>query len=197
MPKDQWSDTVSDISVDESALVGRVAVGDRGALETLFHSYYFRLTNFLWGAIGHRKSVEEIVHNTFAGVWITAGHFRDTEPVSTWIFGIAYRKALEYASQPMSPSARYNTPGTAKLVIAALNHRGSSDRLTQELRGMPLEQRLTLQLTYQMGYCLEQIAAITGVPAEAVTARMLRARETLRCFFPIGETNVSEAAVVD
>jgi RNA polymerase sigma-70 factor, ECF subfamily len=197
MPKDHWADTVSDVSVDESALVGRVAVGDRSALEILYHSYYFRLANLLWRAIGHRKSVEEIVQDTFTSVWITAGHFRETELVSTWIFRIAYRKALESASQPMTPTGWYNTRGPAKLFIASLNDRGSGDRLTQGLRGMPFEQRLTLLLTYQMGYSLEQIAAITDVTAEAVMARMLRARETLRCFFPAGETNVSEAVDVD
>lgn len=59
-------------------------------------------------------------------------------------------------------------------------HRGSGDRLAQGLKSMSFEQRLTLLLTYQMGYSLEQIAAITDLPAEAVMARMLRARETLR-----------------
>jgi RNA polymerase sigma-70 factor, ECF subfamily len=185
------------MSVEESALVGRVAVGDRSALETLYHSYYVRLAGFLWRAIGQRKSVEEIIDDTFTWVWMSAGHFREAESVSTWIFRIAYRKALEYVSQPMSPTSWYNTRRPPKQFIAALNDRGFGDRLTQGLRGMPFEQRFTLLLTYQMGYSLEQIAAITGVPAEAVMAQMSRARETLRCFLSARETNVSEAADAD
>jgi RNA polymerase sigma-70 factor, ECF subfamily len=197
MPIDHRSDAVFDMPVEESALVGRVAVVDRGALETLYHSYYFRLTGFLWGAIGHRKSVEEIIDNTFMWVWISAGNFRQAEPVSTWIFRIAYRKALEYVSQPLSPTAWYNPRRPPKQFIAALNDRGFSGSLTRGLRGMPFEQRLTLLLSFQMGFSLEQIAAITGVPAEAVTARMLRARQTLRRCLPAGETNVPKAADVD
>lgn len=197
MPIDHRCDAVSDTSIDESALVGRVAVGDRSALETLYHSYYCRLTSLLWRAIGHEKSVEKIVHDTFTCVWISAANFREAELVSTWIFRIAYRKALEYVSQPMSLTAGYNKRRPPEQFIAALNDRGLSDRLTQRLRVMPFEQRLTLLLTYQMSYSLEQIAAITGVPAEAVMARMLRARGTLRCFLPAGETNVSKAADVD
>jgi RNA polymerase sigma-70 factor, ECF subfamily len=190
MPIDRWSDAVSDMSVHESALVGRVAAGDRSALETLYHRYYFRLTGFLWRAIGHRKNVEEIIDNTFTWVWISAGHFREEEPVSTWVFRIAYRKALEYVSQPMSSTARYDTRRPPKQFIAAVNDRGFSDRLTQGLRSMPFEQSLTLLLAYQMGHSRERIAAITDVPAEAVVARMLRARDRLCCLPPAGETNV-------
>jgi RNA polymerase sigma-70 factor (ECF subfamily) len=194
MTIDHWSDAVSDMSVDEQALVGRVAEGDRSALEMLCHSYYYSLAGFLWRAIGHWKCVEEIVYDTFAWVWMSAGSFREAELVSTWIFRIAYRKALEYLSQPMSPTARHQTRHPPEQFIVALNDRGFSDRLTQRLRIIPFEQRLTLLLTYQMGYSLEQIAAITDVPAASVNARLLRARETLRCCLPAGETTGSEAA---
>jgi RNA polymerase sigma-70 factor, ECF subfamily len=192
MPMNHWPDAVSDRFVDEPALLGRVAVGDRKALEILYHSYYFRLTDFLWRAVGHRKSVEEIVHSTFTWVWISAAHFREAELVSTWILRIAYRKALEYVSQTISPTAWYSTRRPAEQFTAALTNRGFGDRLTQGLRVMPFEQRLTLLLAYQMGCSLEQIAAITGVPAEAVLARMRRARDTLSRLLPAGETKLSE-----
>jgi RNA polymerase sigma-70 factor (ECF subfamily) len=194
MPIDHCSDAVSDISVDEQALVSRVAEGDRGALEMLCHSYYYSLAGLLWRAIGHWKCVEEIVYDTFAWVWMSAGNFREAERVSTWIFRIAYRKALEYMSQPMSPAARHRTRRPPEQFIAVLNDRGFSDGLTQRLRVIPFEQRLTLLLTYQMGYSLEQIATITGVPTASVNARLLRARETLGRSLPAGETTVSDAA---
>jgi DNA-directed RNA polymerase specialized sigma24 family protein len=127
---------------------------------------------------------------------MSAGHFREAEAVSTWIFRIAYRRALEYVSPPMSPTAWYETRRPPRRFIAALNDREFGDGLTQGLRSMPFEQRLTLLLTYHMGYSLEQTTAITGVPAETVMARMLDARETLRCFLPAGETSASEAADV-
>jgi RNA polymerase sigma factor (sigma-70 family) len=193
MRMEHWSEAVPNIPVDESALVGRVAAGDRSAFEALYRSYFFRLTGFLWRATGHRKSVEEIIDNTFTWVWISAAHFREAELVSTWIFRIAYRKALEYVSQPMSYTAWYNKRRPPKQFIAALHDRGSADRLAQGLKVMPFEQRLTLLLTYQLGYSLDEIAAITGVPAEAVMARMFRARETLRYFLPTRETDISEA----
>jgi RNA polymerase sigma-70 factor (ECF subfamily) len=197
MPTDHWPDALPDLSVAEPALVGRVAVGDRSALEILYHRYYFRLTGFLWRAIGHRESIEEIIDDTFTWVWISAGHFREAEVVSTWVFRIAYRKALEYMSQQMSPTAWYGTRRPPKQFIATQNDRRFGDRLAQALKAMPYEQRLTLLLAYQVGFSVEQTAAITGVPAETVIARMLRARQMLRCFLPALATNISGAVDVD
>jgi RNA polymerase sigma-70 factor, ECF subfamily len=194
MPIGHWSDAVSDMSVDESELVGRVAVGDHSALETLYHGYYQRLTNFLWRAIGHRKSVEEIIYDTFTWVWKSAGNFQEAELVSTWIFRIAYGKALEYLCQPRNSSAWSDMRHPSDQAKDALDDAEIGDALSQGLRAMPLEQRLALLLTYQMGYGLEEVAAITGVRAEAVMAQMLRARDTLRCFLLAGGTNVSEPA---
>jgi RNA polymerase sigma-70 factor, ECF subfamily len=45
---------------------------------------------------------------------------------------------------------------------------------------LPLDQRLTLDLTYRMGHSVEEIAAITDVPVGTVKARMSRARDRLR-----------------
>jgi RNA polymerase sigma-70 factor (ECF subfamily) len=52
------------------------------------------------------------------------------------------------------------------------------------LNQLPAEQRLTLELAYQMGHSLEEIAAITQCPVGTVKARMFHAREKLRLYLP-------------
>src|SRR5579863_8794565 len=46
------------------------------------------------------------------------------------------------------------------------------------------ETRLTLELTYRMGYSVEEIAAISSSPVGTAKARMCRARESLRKHLP-------------
>lgn len=58
------------------------------------------------------------------------------------------------------------------------------DWLTRGLRQLPLDQRLTLQLGYQLGLCPEEIAAITEVPIGTVKARQFLARSKLRRYLP-------------
>jgi RNA polymerase sigma-70 factor (ECF subfamily) len=58
------------------------------------------------------------------------------------------------------------------------------DWLKHGLSRLPMEQRLTLELAYQMGHSLEEIAVITDCPVGTVKARMFHAREKLRQYLP-------------
>ena len=168
MPVDQLADTIPGMSVNECALMDRIATGDPGALEALYHRFHPKLARFLWRLIGRREGLEEIINDTFVDVWKGARNFRGASlVVSAWMFGIAYRKALEKPAQAKD-----------------LDDAELSDPLSQGLRAVPFEQRLALLLTYQMGCGLEEIAAITGVSAATVNARMLRARAKLRYHLP-------------
>jgi len=184
MPADQLADTIPGMSVNECALMDRIATGDPGALEALYHRFHPKLVRFLWCLIGRREGLEEIINDTFVDVWKCARHFRKASlVVSAWMFGIAYRKALEYLCQQRSSSAWSNMRQPPEQTKDALDDAEISDAFSQELRTVPFEQRLALLLTYQMGYGLEEIAAITGVSATTVNARMLSAREKLLCLF--------------
>ena len=165
MPVDESPGAVLDMCVHTCALVGRVAAGDRNALGSLYHCYYHRLASFLSRSIGSGESVEKVINDTFLEVWRGAKDSQEASlDVSTWMFGIAYRKALEHLCQQRS-RAPFSNPQRP---------------LEQGLATMPFEQRSILVLAYQMRCSLEQIAAITGVPIGTVKARMLSARETVR-----------------
>lgn len=185
MPVDQLADTISGMAVDECALMDRIATGDPAALETLYYRFHPQLARFLWRLIGRREGLEEIINDTFVDVWKSARNFREASlVVSAWMVGIAYRKALQYLCQQRSSSAWFNMRHPPEQAKDSLDDTEIDDALAQGLRAVPIEQRLALLLTYQMGYGLEEITAITGVSAATVNARMLCAREKLRCLFP-------------
>jgi DNA-directed RNA polymerase specialized sigma24 family protein len=54
------------------------------------------------------------------------------------------------------------------------------DRLESRLNHMPLEERVTLALAYQMGFSIDEISAITQVAPATVNVRMFQARTRLR-----------------
>ena len=82
-------------SADEAALLRRIAVGDRQAFESLYRGYFPRLTRFLERLIRRSHVVEEVLNDTMLVVWRKAASFNGESKVSTWIFSIAYRKALK------------------------------------------------------------------------------------------------------
>ena len=72
-------------------LLCRMAVGDREALVTLYHSYHSRLCRFLSRLIRRPDVIEEVVNDCFWIAWQKADTFRSDSLVSTWLMGITYR----------------------------------------------------------------------------------------------------------
>jgi len=82
---------------DESdrVLLDRVVAGDRDAFRDLYIAYHRRLARFLTRLTRRYELAEEIINDTMWVVWRRAGKFRGDSRVSTWIIGIAYRRALK------------------------------------------------------------------------------------------------------
>ena len=165
------------------ALFARVVGGDRAAFEELYRLYHPRLTRFLLNLIRRPTLVEEVLDDTMMTVWQTAANFRGASKPSTWIFAIAYRKAIKAKSRwpdPMEdvefdrrvdPDARPDE----QLQQQRLHH-----ALLQAMQELSVEHRAVVELTYFHGLGYREIADIVGCPAETVKTRMFHARQRLR-----------------
>src|SRR5271165_7540794 len=91
---DQGAAARTDAS-DEARLISRIAGGELRAFEDLYRIYHPRLTRFLANMLRRRELVEEVLNDTMLVVWRRADSFNGTSKVSTWVFAIAYRKALK------------------------------------------------------------------------------------------------------
>jgi len=164
------------------ALLAAVAAGDRRALETLYLDYHRRLARFL-RRFAAPESIEEIINDTFLAVWQGARDFRGASQASTWIMGIAYRTALKsQRSSRRHDGARLAgvpEPSTEPHAEAEIE-----DWLRRGFAQLTDEQRLTLELVYQLGHSLEETAAITDSPVGTVKARLFHARAKLRTLLP-------------
>jgi RNA polymerase sigma-70 factor (ECF subfamily) len=175
---------LSPSDLEDTALIALVASGDRLAFEKLYLAHHNRVARFLARFIRSRENLEEIIDDTFMVVWRNAGHFRHGSRLSTWIAGIGYRTALKSIRgtkhQMVSRNIEDSTDGRRNHTIEC----ELQDWLKKGLDRLPLEQRLTLELSYGLGYSIEEIAAITCSPIGTVKARMFHAREKLRHHLP-------------
>ena len=73
----------------------RVSGGDRHAFDELYRLYRTRLERFLGNLVRHPQLVEEVLDDTLLVVWERAAGFKGESKLSTWIFAIAYRKAMK------------------------------------------------------------------------------------------------------
>jgi RNA polymerase sigma-70 factor, ECF subfamily len=170
----------------DTELLAAVARGDRRALEELYVSYRQRLVRFLMRVAPRHEIAEEVINDTFWVVWRKAKEFRGDSRVSTWIMGIAYRRALKMLRTARAdlPSAGGDLPAADSAADEPDAREEQRDWLLQGLRRLSPAQRTSLELSYYHGYSCEEIAQIMACGVPAVKGRMLRAREKLRVSLP-------------
>jgi RNA polymerase sigma-70 factor, ECF subfamily len=169
----------------EVHLIARIAEGDRNAFEELYHLYHRRMARFLTRLTRRYDIAEEVINDTFWVVWTKAHTFRGDSQPSTWILGIAYRKArnafratARLAEQNLQPELMPLTneePNTTEEL---------RDWLTRALAELPVEQRLAVELCYELGHSCEEIATIMDCPVNTVKTRLFHARAKLQRLLP-------------
>jgi RNA polymerase sigma-70 factor (ECF subfamily) len=177
----------------ERALLARVAEQDRAAFEELYLGYHRRLTRFLMRLAPRYDLAEEVINDTFWIVWQKAADFRGGSQVSTWIMGIAYRRALK-ALRTLKPQAETQPIATVSstLLVDDPNDLNATESwVMNALKHLPQEQRMAIELAYYLGHSCEEIGVIMQCPVSTVKARMFHARQKLKQLLPklAGETD--------
>jgi RNA polymerase sigma-70 factor, ECF subfamily len=172
---------------DDFLLLERVAAKDRRAFEVLYQRYYRRLFGYLFKVTRRAEIVEEVLNDVMFVVWQKASRFDGRSRPSSWILGIAYRKALKALARlprgeagPPEPGDAVDCEGPEKSVVA----RETASVLGRALSELSAEQRAVVELTYYGGYSYGEIAVIVGCPVNTVKTRMFHARRRLREVLP-------------
>lgn len=167
----------------EVELLARIADQDRSAFEALYRNYYRRLWRFLEPLTRRSNLIDEILDDTMLVVWTKAATFNGASRVSTWIFAIAYNKALKALKregrwhQGVMPPDFVEFADTPESELIERQSRLAVKRLVGQLSA---EQRAVVELTYYHGCGYKEIAEITGSPVNTVKTRMFHARRRLK-----------------
>ena len=161
----------------------RARDGDASAFEALYRCYHPRLARFLARMLRRPQMVEEVLNDTMMVVWQKGQSFEGASKLSTWIFGIAYRKALNARSRNDEPvedldwMERVSGDPTPEEELAQARRRTI---LWDAINELSADHRAVLDLTYnhEMGYT--EIASIMGCPVGTVKTRMMHARLHLK-----------------
>src|SRR5205814_1057030 len=124
---------------------------------------------------------EEILQETFVAAFRKIGQYRGDARFSTWLSGIAIRRALNALRDdarriPAGASAENEDPAPSD--ESELSSRDLARRLLGLLDKLQEEKRVAL-LLYAEGYTAAEIAVLTNAPRATVLARIARGRAEL------------------
>ncbi len=169
--------------LDERELLERVKARDVNAFEQLYRIYQPRLARFLINLLKRPQLVEEVLDDTMMVVWQTSENFRGTSKLSTWVFAIAYRKALKARTRwpdPVEDEERDTRASNDPSPDEELERSRIRNVLVGAMAKLSVEQRAVVDLTYfhDLGY--REIAEILNCPVDTVKTRMFHARRRLK-----------------
>lgn len=190
-PKTAPKTGAADDARDRELLDG-VRCGNRAAFQELYVKYYHPLLRFIYRITGQLETAQEGINDVMLVVWRSAAAFEGKSRVSTWILGIAYRKALKLRQGARRWTERFKAADadSDELSAPVSEHRGRTDLrdlrdlLDHGMRNLPAKQRAVVELTYFYGYSYEEIATIVDCPVNTVKTRMFHARARLKTLLP-------------
>lgn len=168
---------------DEAQLIERLRAHDLRAFEALYRNYHPRLTRFLMNLTHRPQLVEEVLNDTMLAVWRQPERFNGASKLSTWIFAIAYRKALKALKrqdEPIEDRDAHVRASSEPGPEQRLSARQAQEVLLAAMRELSPDHRAVVDLTYfhEIGY--REIAEIMDCPVDTVKTRMFHARRHLK-----------------
>src|SRR5207249_11903273 len=76
-------------ATSDKVLIGRIANGDRLAMQVLYARYHVRVFRFVVRLVRDESTAEDLISEVFLDVWRQAGRFEGRSAVSTWLLAIA------------------------------------------------------------------------------------------------------------
>ncbi len=167
----------------DEVLIGRIANGDRLAMQVLFARHHVRVFRFVVRLVRNETTAEDLISEVFLDVWRQADRFEGRSAVTTWLLSIARFKALSTLRRRPEDELDEETAGAIEDPSddpeVALEKKDKSAIIRKCLTGLSAEHREIIDLVYYHEKSVEEVAEIVGIPENTVKTRMFYARKKL------------------
>jgi RNA polymerase sigma-70 factor (ECF subfamily) len=170
-------------STSDEVLIGRIANGDRLAMQVLYARHHVRVFRFVIRIVRDESTAEDLISDVFLDVWRQAGRFQGRSSVSTWMLAVARFKALSALRR--RPDEKFDEDSTAGIEDGSddphtsLEKKDKSALIKRCLAGLSVQHREIIDLVYYHDKSVEEVAAIVGIPENTVKTRVFYARKRL------------------
>jgi RNA polymerase sigma-70 factor (ECF subfamily) len=183
-------------AASDEALIGRIAAGDRQAMQALFVRHNVRVFRFVMGKVKDRTVADDLVSEIFLEVWRNAHRFEGRAAVATWLLAIARHKAMSAQRSrrvhgELDEALAIADPSESPAVAAEIKDRDQILRAC--LTRLSAGHREILDLVYYQEQPIEAVARIVGIPLNTVKTRLFYARKHLAA--RLSEAGLDRAAL--
>jgi RNA polymerase sigma-70 factor (ECF subfamily) len=170
-------------TTSDEVLIGRIAGGDRLAMQVLFARHHVRVYRFVLRLVRNEATAEDLISEVFLDVWRQAAKFEGRSAASTWMLSMARFKALSALRRRTEDELDDDTAGTIEAPEddpeTALAKKDKGTALRKCLEKLSAEHREIVDLVYYHEKSVAEVAVLVGIPEATVKTRMFYARKKL------------------
>ena len=166
-------------------LLDRIAAGDKRAFASFYETLEAPVYRFIASKMNDPHEAADIQHDVFIEIWRSAGRFEGRSTVKTWVFGIAYRKTMDYFRKHKRVDLtdevddRVDDSPDPAACLAASQEAAHLKFCLDELKP---QMRAAVELAFFEDLTYPDIAEIAGVPEGTIKTRVYHAKKLLlRC----------------
>lgn len=172
----------------DQQLVVQVLKGNQAAFRQLVDKYKDYVFTVCFRVLQQREEAEEAAQDVFIKVYRTLGSFEQKSKLSTWLYTVAYRTALDKLRTRKKGNVSIDQEDNY-LQIPDLGGQGAEQAMnTASLQGQLLvairqlkpQDAAIVTLFYLKEKSIKEIVEITGLTATNVKTKLHRTRESLK-----------------
>lgn len=172
--------------LDSTALIERIASGDKTAFAKLYDTTCGLVYGLLLRMLGSSEKAEQVLVHVYQEVWEQAATYNsEREKVITWLITLAHTRAV---AQLKADGDSQRGPSLLELASNPLTARSKTDTQISEeqqfvqsaFAKLSSTQQQIIELTYFSGLPLNEISALLGLSLQSVQLGMHTALRKLR-----------------
>jgi RNA polymerase sigma factor (sigma-70 family) len=152
---------------------------DEGAFDVLVHRHGPMVLGVCRRVLADAHDADDAFQATFLILVRRAGSIRRRELVGSWLYGVAYRAALEARMARRRSRERQLHPMPEPMAPAASSDEDARSVLDEEIERLPERFRVPVVLCDVQGRTRREAAQLLGVPEGTVSGRLTTARRKL------------------
>ncbi len=180
------------MDLSESALVKQVLSGDQEACMRLVNNYSRMVGTVIWRATGDDRVIEDLSQETFLRVFRAMEYFDSRGKLSTWIYTIANRVAIDYLRKNSRIREESSLGETGLLDPETMPDSGIPDPenalareeirsvIQREMAQLPETYRLALVYTAIDELDYQTVAAMMQIPVGTLKTYVFRGKKILK-----------------
>lgn len=167
---------------DES-LIAKALNGDQHAWQQLVNRHQSALFYFGLRLLGSKEDASDLLQDVLMVLCRNLGQYRGDSSFKSWLFGIANYRAMDMLRRRKysdNDEVLADMPDEATELPEQLANQQQQKQVQQQLRLLPPEQRLVLELKFYQQFTFDEIASQLAVSSNTVKSRFYAALDKMR-----------------